>query len=144
VPYSIDNLHKMAIELGIKRCWFHKGDLPHYDIPKKRIDEILEKCRIVSSKDIVKIIRGHMSKIEPNDTAGPHKEGSLSSSLTKKEIVKILGFEPNIDDDDRKVKNSWGFTYKGRSFGIWDYKGAEWSFYGPKELLAELFPDHIE
>lgn len=54
VPYSIDNLHKMANELGIKKCWFHKN---HYDIPKKRIDEIEKKCKIVSSKNIVEIIR---------------------------------------------------------------------------------------
>ena len=53
VPYSIENLHKMAEKLGIKRCWFHKN---HYDIPKRRIDEIQNKCNIVSSKEILKII----------------------------------------------------------------------------------------
>jgi len=52
VPYSIENLHKMADDLGIKRAWFHKD---HYDIPKKRIDEIKSKCTIVSSKEIVLI-----------------------------------------------------------------------------------------
>jgi hypothetical protein len=36
VPYSIDNLHKMAKELNINRCWFHaNASYPHYDIPKK-------------------------------------------------------------------------------------------------------------
>jgi len=25
IPYSIENLHKMAKELNIKRCWFHKN-----------------------------------------------------------------------------------------------------------------------
>ena len=53
VPYSKENLHLMAENLGIKRCWFHKT---HYDIPKKRIDEIKQKCIIVSSKDIVNMI----------------------------------------------------------------------------------------
>ena len=52
-PYSIKNLHKMAEDLGIKECWFHKN---HYDIPEKRIDEIEQKCEKVSSKDIVRII----------------------------------------------------------------------------------------
>lgn len=33
-PYSIENLHLMAKQLNIKRCWFHKN---HYDIPKKKI-----------------------------------------------------------------------------------------------------------
>jgi hypothetical protein len=54
-PYSIANLHKMATTLGIKRCWFHKD---HYDIPKLRISEIQAKCELVSSKEIVRIIRG--------------------------------------------------------------------------------------
>jgi len=53
-PYSIENLHRMADDLDIKRCWFHKD---HYDIPKKRIDEITAKCEMVSSKEIVKISR---------------------------------------------------------------------------------------
>ena len=57
VPYSIENLHKMADELAIKRCWFHNDNHPHYDIPKKRIAEIQEKCEIVSSRDILKIIK---------------------------------------------------------------------------------------
>jgi hypothetical protein len=53
-PYSIENLHRMADDLDIKRCWFHKD---HYDIPKNRIAEIETKCEIVSSKEIVKIAR---------------------------------------------------------------------------------------
>jgi hypothetical protein len=53
VPYSLDNLHLMAEDLNIKRCWFHKN---HYDIPKLRIEEITNKCEVVSSKEIVKII----------------------------------------------------------------------------------------
>jgi len=53
-PYSIDNLHRMADDLDIKRCWFHKN---HYDIPKRRIKEIEAKCEIVSSKEIVRIMR---------------------------------------------------------------------------------------
>ena len=55
LPYSIDNLHKMADILELKRCWFHKD---HYDIPKRRIEEISNKSTKVSSKDIVNIING--------------------------------------------------------------------------------------
>ena len=55
IPYSTENLYAMAADLGIGRHWFHKN---HYDIPKKRMDEISSKCTLVSSKDIVKIIRG--------------------------------------------------------------------------------------
>lgn len=58
-PYSIENLHRMADDLDIKRCWFHKGKSgkSHYDIPKTRIEEITSKCEVVSSKEIVKIMR---------------------------------------------------------------------------------------
>lgn len=49
------NLHRMAEILNINRSWFHKD---HYDIPKKRIEEIKKECIIISSKDIVKIIKG--------------------------------------------------------------------------------------
>lgn len=59
IPYNIENLHKMAAILDIKRCWFHSsGNKYHYDIPKRRIKEIKKKCVLVYSKDIIKIIRG--------------------------------------------------------------------------------------
>ena len=58
-PYSIENLHKMAEDLDIKRCWFHKN---HYDIPKRRIDEIKNKCILVSSKEILYITRNGVKK----------------------------------------------------------------------------------
>jgi len=54
VPYSIENLHIMAKNLNIKRCWFHRD---HYDIPKKRIFEIEKKCTVLPSKELVKLMR---------------------------------------------------------------------------------------
>ena len=51
-PYSVENLHLMADMLNIKRCWFHKN---HYDIPKRRIQEITSKCTLVNTREIVKI-----------------------------------------------------------------------------------------
>ncbi len=54
VPYSIENLHKMANDLGIKKCWFHKN---HYDIPKRRIQEIKSKCVLITSREILMIIK---------------------------------------------------------------------------------------
>lgn len=53
-PYSVENLYKMANDLGIKKCWFHKD---YYDVPKRRIEEIKSKCALVSSKRIVEIIK---------------------------------------------------------------------------------------
>jgi len=54
VPYSIENLHEMAKQLGLKRCWFHKN---HYDLPKRRQKELEALCEIVSSKTIIDIIK---------------------------------------------------------------------------------------
>lgn len=54
VPYSIENLHKMAATLNIKRHWFHKN---HYDIPVRRKSEIESKCEIITSKELIKIIK---------------------------------------------------------------------------------------
>lgn len=56
LPYSIENLHIMANDLEIKRCWYHGGKKPHYDIPKKRIEEIKSKSTVVTKRDILKII----------------------------------------------------------------------------------------
>ncbi len=58
VPYSVANLHKMADDLGINRCWFHGGPKAHYDIPLKQIDEVTKKCTLVSSREILRIIQG--------------------------------------------------------------------------------------
>jgi len=61
VPYNVDNLHAMARELGIKRCWFHPSPRhAHYDIPKRRIAEIQARCTLVTSEDIVRITRGEL------------------------------------------------------------------------------------
>ena len=53
IPYSIENLHTMAENLGIRKCWFHKS---HYDIPKKRIGEITKKCILIKSQRLLNII----------------------------------------------------------------------------------------
>ena len=58
-PYTVANLHVMAADLGIKRCWFDGNpDHPHYDIPKRRIDEIKARCTVISSRELLKVIRG--------------------------------------------------------------------------------------
>lgn len=57
-PYSVENLHRMAAILQIKRGWYHGGDKPHYDVPVKRKAEIEAQCVIVSPKEILRIIQG--------------------------------------------------------------------------------------
>lgn len=59
IPYSIENLHTMAEDLGIKRCWFHKN---HYDIPKEQMRYIHDKCQLVNSRTIVKIINNDLEE----------------------------------------------------------------------------------
>ncbi len=62
-PYSVENLHAMARALNIKRCWFHRGaSYAHYDIPKRRIAEIMAKCQIVSAREILLIAKGERSE----------------------------------------------------------------------------------
>lgn len=57
-PYSRANLHKMAEQLGLKRCWFHGGRWPHYDIPKTRIVEIRAKATLITPRAILLICQG--------------------------------------------------------------------------------------
>ena len=55
-PYSIENLHKMAEERDIKRCWFHGGSKPEPWVSRtKRVeienyDEIVEELFKESAK----------------------------------------------------------------------------------------------
>jgi len=63
-PYSIENLHRMARDLGIKNGWYHAGNKPHYDIPKRRQKEIEAKCEIVSSKKIVEIVKRSLNSLK--------------------------------------------------------------------------------
>ncbi len=63
-PYSIENLHIMAKDLEINRCWFHNSKYPHYDIPKRRILEIQQKCVVISSKKLLSIIAGYNQLVD--------------------------------------------------------------------------------
>jgi len=59
VPFSIENLHAMARELGIHRAWFHaSAKYAHYDIPKRRVAEIQARCKVVSAREILGIVKG--------------------------------------------------------------------------------------
>lgn len=54
MPYSLENLHKMSTFLNIKKCWFNGN---HYIIPKKRINEIQSKCKIISTDELLNFIK---------------------------------------------------------------------------------------
>lgn len=80
--------------------------------------------------------------IVPVDIPGAHQTGTLYD-INVSTISNILGFEPNVEDDPMKVKNSWGFKVDGKLCGIWDYKGSEkygqFSTFGPDEVFEKLF-----
>jgi len=58
-PYSVENLHRAARLLGIGKHWFHAGaKYSHYDIPKRRTQEIQAKCQVVSPREILSIVKG--------------------------------------------------------------------------------------
>lgn len=56
-PFSLPNLHRMAAALGLKKAWFHTGKFPHYDMPKKRIEELTAQSERVTQKQILAIIK---------------------------------------------------------------------------------------
>lgn len=62
LPYSVTNLHAMARDLGIARCWFHAGRFPHYDVPKRRIGEIAARTERVSPRVILGICKGTVTE----------------------------------------------------------------------------------
>jgi hypothetical protein len=63
--------------------------------------------------------------------------------VTAADIINILGFKPNTQDDPDKVVNSWSFTLDGVDCAIWDYKGShlyhEFSTFGPSDLFKKVF-----
>jgi len=79
---------------------------------------------------------------EYNGFIGSHRTGSLYD-INVSTINRILGFEPNQDDDPDKVVNSWGFIVDGEKCAVWDYKGShefgQFSTYGPNEVFEKLF-----
>lgn len=81
--------------------------------------------------------------ITPINECGSHRTGTLSSSY--REIIKVLGFSENVEDDESKVEASWGFEDQhGRAAFVWCYKQGKkwctsWSTYGDPTLLTELF-----
>lgn len=60
---GVEHLHLFCKEIGIKRCWYHVGRWPHYDIPKLRRKNFFEdhpEVLKVSSREIVRILKEQM------------------------------------------------------------------------------------
>ena len=59
MPYSVENLHLMAQDLGIKRCWFHSGaSYPHYDVPKRMMAGMSNRAELVDPRTILAVCKG--------------------------------------------------------------------------------------
>jgi len=57
-PDSLDDLHKMAYKIGLKRHWFQDHSTPHYDLVKsKRILAIKAGATEIDFKAEAAIIR---------------------------------------------------------------------------------------
>lgn len=100
-PYSIDNLHVMADDLNIKHCWFHKD---HYDIPKKRIEEIADKCTMVTTRKIVNIKNNNMElrmyffvpyNLSPIQQAIQAGHAAVEYALNYKDDEEFIDFAKN-------------------------------------------------
>lgn len=101
VPYSVRNLHRMATDLRIKKCWFHRD---HYDIPKTRVAEIEKKSLIVSSSTIVRLIRNHSNPARsirmsnmPTSTTENHDHESILFEKYKQAGKTGLHYCPEWD-----------------------------------------------
>lgn len=86
-PYSVENLHEMARQLEIKRCWFHSGKLAHYDIPKRRVREIAEKTCVVSSREILEVIKSACKSVW-SDTPARNREAAGSNPATQTIVTR--------------------------------------------------------
>lgn len=78
-----------------------------------------------------------------NTLNGSYRTGGLVN-ITRSQIIEVLGFKPNVQDDEAKVVSSWAFNVNGREVcAIWDYKGSHlynrWSCYDPAGVLPALF-----
>lgn len=88
------------------------------------------------------VMRAANTEIKPADLDMTYRTGSLVG-VTREDIVRALGFEPNVKDDPTKVVNSWEFMLDGHKCAIWDYYGSHhakvWSVYDPHKVLDRIF-----
>jgi hypothetical protein len=55
---SVEELHGFALQIGIRRCWFHRGRFLHYDVTGEQRDRaIAAGARAVTSRELVRHMR---------------------------------------------------------------------------------------
>ena len=56
---SLDELHEMAVRIGLRREWFQSTSLPHYDVSQsKRMIAVKFGAILVTRRELVRIARG--------------------------------------------------------------------------------------
>jgi hypothetical protein len=62
----------MAEFLQVGKHWFHSGKNAHYDIPKRRIEEITSKCTVISSRELYLITLENTNTENDSEIKGIH------------------------------------------------------------------------
>lgn len=82
VPYTVKNLHRMAKELNLHICWYHAAsNFPHYDIPKRRVEEIKSKSTVIEAKDLVRLIKDQITIL--GDLTGIQRKSVVKENLAR-------------------------------------------------------------
>ena len=108
-----------------------------YNLDPTTLEEIMNEM-------VLNVVDVPTVTITPTQLNTSWRTGSLVG-LTKRGIVRVLGFEPNTNDDEDKVVSSWEFLVDGKPCAIWDFKGSHtlnpprWSTYDPNKVLDKIF-----
>ena len=63
---NLDELHLFADSLGLRRSWFQRGSVPHYDLtPNKRAAAVRFGAQEVSTIEAIKAWRASQQKATP-------------------------------------------------------------------------------
>lgn len=88
LPYSVENLHRMAEELGLSRRWFHAGRHPHYDIPKREASRIGAIAVPTTSRVVLAVTKGVYTRIEEvRPSIGELAESVLAAKSTEQALI---------------------------------------------------------
>lgn len=79
---TLDELHAMARDIGMKREWFQPGSTPHYDVCLMRRERAVQAGAIeVGRREIVEIIRRlRVGVVEHRPHSRPQNQLAFSSA----------------------------------------------------------------
>lgn len=87
VPFSIENLHRVARRLHVKKQWFSgPRRFPHYRVPISLMIEVRVRCEVASTRRVVEIIRSTY----PRPPVRPLAALGLQRKLSALEAVRHI------------------------------------------------------